>query len=104
MFKQIKNFIVVCVIASTVASCAIEFGPRSSGSTVRYTDTTISCSPADYDYFWTEFDCDEAVYEIPLCDPSGWLYRTDCTEWWELPNFDDCFATHICESGASALF
>ena len=104
MFKQVRNFIAVCVAAATFTGCAIEFGPRSSSQPVRYTDTSVSCSPADYDYLWTEFDCEESLYEIEICDPDGVYLRRGCVEWWQLPNFDDCLATHVCESGASALY
>ena len=99
-----KNLFKIIIAAVALAGCTIEPAPwpthghsydHNSGYVYDY------CSPRDYDYDHTEFDCFEAWYVVEVCDPDRVYSRPGCWESWELREFDDCIPTHYCINGST---
>ena len=54
-------------------------------------------SEASVDYYYTEVDCPEVVYEFVLCDPYGEIYRDECLTSPPREMFlSHCYTTHFC--------
>ena len=98
-----KNFIKIVVAAIALTGCAVEFGPAPIGHSYGgYESGYVNsyCSPRDYDYSHTEFDCFEWTYVVEICDPDRVYDRYECWESWEVRReFSGCIPTHYCING-----
>ena len=82
-------------IAALFASgCVVEFGSTSGYDPVTYES---HCDEESVDYYYTEVDCPDAIYEFVLCDPWGEIYRDEClTEYPRVMFLSHCYTTHYC--------
>ena len=101
-----KNIIALIIAAFAFTGCTVDFGLGSGSghyvSDSEYSDAHgVACSPRDYDYTHTVFDCYDAIYEIEICDPDAYYIRPGCYDQFDYEvrvlSSNGCWEYHICE-------
>ena len=89
-----KKLAALFAVALLASGCVVEFGNASGYDYVTYES---HCDEASVDYYYTEVDCPEVVYEFVLCDPYGEIYRDECLTSPPREMFlSHCYTTHFC--------
>ena len=95
-----KKLFALMIATVALTGCVLEFGVGSTGGST-WDSRVVACSPADYDYSYTEFDCYDAIYQVELCDPDAYYIRPGCYDRFDYEirrlTANGCWEYHNCE-------
>ena len=86
-----KKLAALFTVVLLESGCVVEFSDGYSYEGAGH------CNEASVDYYYTEVDCPEVIYEFVLCDPWNEIYRDECLTSPPREMFlSHCYTTHFC--------